>query len=61
MSYSYYLKTYLLHYLDLDIAFIGVPFDSGTTYRPGTRFGPRQIRWESCMIKPFNKETGLYN
>lgn len=28
----------------IDIAFLGVPFDHGTTYRPGTRFGPRAIR-----------------
>lgn len=39
---------------DLDIALIGVPFDSGTTYRPGTRFGPRNIRAQSAMIRPWN-------
>lgn len=39
---------------DLDIALIGVPFDSGTTYRPGTRFGPRNIRVQSAMIRPWN-------
>ena len=27
----------------IDIAVVGVPFDSGTSYRSGTRFGPRKI------------------
>jgi agmatinase len=39
---------------DLDIAMIGVPFDGGTTYRPGARFGPRNIRVQSAMIRPWN-------
>jgi agmatinase len=29
---------------DFDIAFIGAPFDTGTSYRPGARFGPAGIR-----------------
>jgi agmatinase len=39
---------------ELDIAVIGIPFDSGTTYRPGARFGPRNIRVQSAMIRPWN-------
>jgi agmatinase len=39
---------------DLDIALIGIPFDGGTTYRPGPRFGPRNIRVQSAMIRPWN-------
>src|SRR5215510_9741948 len=39
---------------ELDIAVIGVPFDGGTTYRPGPRFGPRNIRVQSAMIRPWN-------
>ena len=27
-----------------DVAIVGVPFDSGTSYRPGARFGPQSIR-----------------
>jgi agmatinase len=38
----------------LDIALIGIPFDGGTTYRPGARFGPRNIRVQSAMIRPWN-------
>ncbi len=38
----------------LDVALIGVPFDGGTTYRPGARFGPREIRNQSALIRPYN-------
>jgi len=38
----------------VDVALIGIPFDSGTTYRPGTRLGPREIRSQSSLIRPFN-------
>ena len=42
----------------LDVAFIGIPMDHGTSFRPGTRLGPRQIRQESAMLRPFNMATG---
>ena len=42
----------------LDAAFIGVPLDIGTSHLPGTRFGPRQIRAESSLIRPYNMATG---
>jgi guanidinobutyrase len=42
----------------LDVAIIGVPMDHGTSNRPGTRLGPRQIRDESRMLRPFNMATG---
>ena len=41
----------------LDAAFIGIPMDIGASHRPGTRFGPRQIRAESAMIRPYNMWT----
>lgn len=41
----------------LDAAFVGVPFDIGTSNRAGARFGPRQIRAESCLIRPYNMAT----
>jgi agmatinase len=47
----------LPHATDLtgvDVALVGVPFDSGTSYRPGTRLGPREIRTQSSLIRPFN-------
>jgi guanidinobutyrase len=41
----------------LDVCFVGVPFDIGTSNRSGARFGPRQIRAESAMIRPYNMAT----
>jgi guanidinobutyrase len=41
----------------LDVCFVGVPFDIGTSNRPGARFGPRQIRAESALIRPYNMAT----
>jgi agmatinase len=37
-----------------DIAVLGVPFDSGVSYRPGARFGPSQIREASRLLRPYN-------
>ncbi|MHC2218924.1 agmatinase [Rhizobium leguminosarum] len=42
----------------LDACFIGVPMDIGASWRAGTRFGPRAIRAESCLLRPFNVATG---
>ena len=39
---------------ELDVALVGVPFDGGTSYRPGPRFGPRNIRVQSAMIRAYN-------
>jgi agmatinase len=44
---------------ELDIALIGVPFDGGATYRSGPRFGPRNIRAQSAMIRPWNPALNL--
>lgn len=41
-----------------DVAIMGVPFDGGTTYRPGTRFGPQGIRRISALYTPYNYEIG---
>ncbi|MBT5433422.1 MAG: agmatinase, partial [Rhodospirillaceae bacterium] len=41
----------------LDAAFVGVPLDIGTSNRAGTRHGPRQIRAESCLLRPYNMAT----
>ena len=42
----------------LDVAILGVPMDIGTSWRSGTRFGPKQIRSESAMIRPYNMSNG---
>jgi agmatinase len=39
---------------ELDIALVGIPFDGGTTYRAGARFGPRNVREQSVLIRPWN-------
>ena len=39
---------------DLDVALLGIPYDGGTSYRAGARFGPREIRVQSAMIRPWN-------
>jgi len=42
----------------LDIAITGVPLDIGTSNRPGARFGPRAIRAESVLVRPYGMATG---
>jgi len=42
-----------------DVAVVGVPHDSGATYRPGTRFGPQGIRQMSALYTPYNYEMGV--
>src|SRR5215468_10278802 len=39
---------------DYDVAVLGVPFDSGVSYRPGARFGPSHIRESSRLLRPYN-------
>jgi agmatinase len=36
------------------VALVGVPFDSGVSYRPGARFGPAAIRAGSKMLRPYH-------
>ena len=38
----------------LDVAIVGVPYDGGTSYRPGSRLGPREIRSQSSLIRPYS-------
>ena len=47
------------HVGEFDVAIVGVPHDSGTTYRPGTRFGPQGIRRISALYTPYNYEMGV--
>ena len=41
----------------LDACFVGVPLDTGTSNRSGARYGPREIRAESCLLRPYNMAT----
>jgi agmatinase len=42
-----------------DVAVLGVPFDSGVTYRPGARFGPAGIRAGSRLLRPYHPGLDL--
>jgi guanidinobutyrase / D-arginase len=37
-----------------DVALLGIPFDSGVSYRPGARFGPAAVRAGSKLLRPYN-------
>ena len=39
---------------EVDVAVVGVPFDTGVTYRVGGRFGPNGVRAASVMLRPYN-------
>lgn len=41
----------------LDACFVGVPLDTGTSNRSGARYGPREMRAESCLLRPYNMAT----
>ncbi len=43
-----------------DVAIVGVPFDSGVSYRPGARFGPAHVRQASRLLRPFNPALGVH-
>src|SRR5690349_4369157 len=58
------IRTYarLPHVTDLegvDVAIVGVPFDTGGTYRVGARFGPQAIRAASALIRPYHSGSGV--
>jgi agmatinase len=43
-----------------DVAIVGVPFDAGTTYRPGARFGPAAIRQGSRLLRNYHPALGVH-
>jgi len=44
---------------EVDFAVVGVPFDTGGTFRVGARFGPEGIRSASMLLRPFNPELNV--
>ncbi len=44
---------------DVDVLICGAPFDGGTTFRPGARFGPRAVRVASALTRGFQPAQGL--
>src|SRR5215213_1937997 len=43
----------------VDIAVVGVPFDTATSFRPGARFGPAAIRDGSILLRPWHPPLGV--
>lgn len=43
-----------------NVAVLGVPFDSGVSYRPGSRFGPGAIRAGSKLLRPYHPELDVH-
>jgi agmatinase len=39
---------------DVDVAIVGIPFDTGATFRVGARFGPSAVRDASALLRPYN-------
>ena len=44
---------------EVDLAVVGVPFDTGVTYRVGGRFGPNAVRAASVMLRPYNPNLSI--
>jgi len=42
-----------------DVAIVGVPFDTGSSFRVGARFGPEGIRSASHLLRPYNPSQGV--
>lgn len=38
----------------LDVGILGIPFDGGVSFRSGARFGPKEVRNNSLLIRPYN-------
>ncbi len=43
----------------VDVAIVGIPFDTGGTYRVGARFGPEHIRSASALMRPYHSGSGV--
>lgn len=43
-----------------DVAILGIPFDTGVSYRPGARFGPGHIRASSKLLRPYNPAQDVF-
>ncbi len=41
------------------VAVLGIPFDSGVSYRPGARFGPAAVRAGSKMLRPYHPDLDI--
>src|SRR5215212_6174519 len=44
---------------DVNLAIVGLPFDTGATFKVGARFGPESVRSASVMLRPYNVELDV--
>src|SRR5574341_214342 len=44
---------------DVDVAFVGLPFDTGASFKVGARFGPEAVRSASVLLRPFHPDLDL--
>ncbi|HUF92535.1 MAG TPA: agmatinase [Candidatus Limnocylindria bacterium] len=51
---TFMLLPHTMDVAGLDVALLGVPYDGGTSYRTGARFGPRAVREQSSLIRTWN-------
>jgi agmatinase len=51
---TFMLLPYRRDLAGLDVALLGIPYDGGTSYRSGARHGPRHVREQSSLIRPWN-------
>jgi agmatinase len=47
-------------YEKIEVGIIGIPFDSGCSFRTGARFGPSSIRTNSCILREYNIKMNTY-
>jgi agmatinase len=47
------------HLEAVDVAIVGLPFDTGATYKVGARFGPEAVRSASALLRPYNRELRI--
>jgi agmatinase len=50
---------YVTNPAGVDVGFVGVPFDTATSFRPGARFGPEAIRAGSTLLRPWHPPLGV--
>jgi guanidinopropionase len=56
---TFFKVPFICEIKDIDIALIGVPFDSGVTNSHGTRSVPREIRNQSVLVEPYNHQRRM--
>ena len=50
---------YVTETLDVDASVLGIPFDTGASFRSGARFGPAAVRDASILLRPYNAAVGV--